>query len=84
MVGQFNVGHIIAVAVPALMFIYPITIVLILLNVIPEQWSSSKVFKRVVSVTVLFSIPDFLGSVGLGDHPIHLEKSWLFDLEFRC
>jgi len=26
------------------------------------------VFKRVVSVTVLFSIPDFLGSVGLGDH----------------
>lgn len=76
MVGQFNVGHIIAVAVPALMFIYPITIVLILLNVIPEQWSSSKVFKRVVSVTVLFSIPDFLGSVGLGDHISHY-TTWI-------
>ena len=32
--GQFNVDYIIAVALPALMFIYPVTIVLILLNVV--------------------------------------------------
>ncbi|WP_350284186.1 branched-chain amino acid transport system II carrier protein [uncultured Croceitalea sp.] len=65
--GQFNVGYIIAVALPALMFIYPITIVLILLNVAPDQWAMPKVFRWVVLTTVIFSIPDFLGSIGLGE-----------------
>ena len=61
LIGQFDVHYIIVVALPALMFIYPITIVLILLNVIPEKYASSAVFKTVVLVTFLFSIPDFLG-----------------------
>jgi len=65
--GQFDVGYIIAVALPALMFIYPITIVLILLNVMPERFASPVVFKAVVFTTILFSIPDFLGSIGQGD-----------------
>ena len=64
--GQFDVHYIIAVAVPALMFIYPITIVLILLNVVPERFATPQVFKAVVVATILFSIPDFLGSIGLG------------------
>ncbi len=64
MMGQFNVGYIIAVALPALMFIYPITIVLILLNVVPEKYASPEVFKVVVLATIIFSIPDFLGSIG--------------------
>lgn len=64
--GQFDVGYIIAVALPALMFIYPITIVLILLNVVPERFASAETFKAVVITTILFSIPDFLGSVGFG------------------
>lgn len=59
-VGQFDVHYIIDIALPALMFIYPITIVLILLNVVPEKYASSIVFKIVVVVTFLFSIPDFL------------------------
>lgn len=63
--GQFNVSYIIAVALPALMFIYPITIVLILLNILPERFASPRVFKAVISITILFSIPDFLGSVGM-------------------
>lgn len=67
LMGQFNVGYIIAVALPALMFIYPITIVLILLNVVPEQYATPKVFRWVVITTVLFSIPDFLGSIGWGE-----------------
>lgn len=62
--GQFNVAYIIAVALPALMFIYPITIVLILLNIIPDKFASEKVFKAVVITTIIFSIPDFLGSIG--------------------
>ena len=62
--GQFNVGYIIAVAIPALMFIYPITIALILLNVLPEKYASPKTFKAVIMTTILFSIPDFLASIG--------------------
>ena len=65
--GQFNVDYIIVVALPALMFLYPITIVLILLNVVPERFATVTVFKAVVITTIIFSIPDFLGSVGLGD-----------------
>ena len=59
-VGQFDVHYIIDVALPALMFIYPITIVLIVLNVAPEKYASSLVFRMVVLVTFIFSIPDFL------------------------
>ncbi|WP_420401534.1 branched-chain amino acid transport system II carrier protein [Flagellimonas sp.] len=65
LMGQFNVGYIIAVALPALMFIYPITIVLIILNVLPEKWASARVFRWVVAAAILFSVPDFLRSVGL-------------------
>ena len=63
LMGQFNVGYIIAVALPSLMFIYPITIILILLNVVPEKYASPLVFKTVTIATILFSVPDFLGSI---------------------
>lgn len=62
-IGQFNVSYIITVALPALMFIYPITIVLILLNAIPDKFASTLVFRAVVLVTFIFSIPDFLGFI---------------------
>jgi LIVCS family branched-chain amino acid:cation transporter len=65
--GQFNVAYIIAVALPALMFIYPITIVLIVLNVLPEKYASAIVFRAVILTTILFSIPDFLASIDLLD-----------------
>ena len=58
--GQMDVSDIIDVALPALMFIYPLSIVLIVLNVLPEKYASQNVFKGVVLVTFLFSIPDFL------------------------
>ncbi len=60
LVGQFDVHYIIDVALPALMFIYPLTIVLILLNMIPQQYASPLVFRAVVITTFIFSIPDFL------------------------
>lgn len=59
-IGQFDVHYIINIALPILMFIYPITIVLILLNALPKKWASKIVFKSVVLVTFVFSIPDFL------------------------
>ncbi len=67
LMGQLRVDYIIAVALPALMFIYPITIVLIILNVLPEKWAAPSVFRWVVGVTILFSIPDFLNSIGWGE-----------------
>lgn len=60
LMGQFDVHYIINVALPVLMFIYPITIVLIILNVVPEKWASKLVFRGVVLATFIFSIPDFL------------------------
>ncbi|CAM1371154.1 Branched-chain amino acid:cation transporter, LIVCS family [Tenacibaculum sediminilitoris] len=62
-VGQFDVKYIINIALPSLMFIYPITIVLIILNVLSKKYTSAIVFKVVVGVTFLFSIPDFLGYI---------------------
>jgi LIVCS family branched-chain amino acid:cation transporter len=62
-VGSYNVGFIIDVAVPALMFLYPITIVLILLNIVPDKFASKLVFRGVVLVTFIFSVPDFLGFI---------------------
>lgn len=60
LIGQFDVHYIIDIALPALMFIYPITIVLIFLNLAPEKYASPLVFRMVVFVAFLFSIPDFL------------------------
>lgn len=60
-IGQFDVHYIIDIALPALLFIYPITIVLILLNTLPERFASVTVFRAVALATFLFSIPDFLG-----------------------
>ena len=62
-VGSYQVDFIITLAVPALMFLYPITIVLILLNILPNKFASKQVFRAVVLVTFIFSITDFLGFI---------------------
>ena len=62
-VGSYQVDFIITLAVPALMFLYPITIVLILLNIVPDKYASKLVFRAVVLVTFIFSITDFLGFI---------------------
>jgi LIVCS family branched-chain amino acid:cation transporter len=64
LMGQLPVDYIIAVALPALMFIYPLTISLILLNALPGSWTPRPVFRAVVFTTLLFSIPDFLDTLG--------------------
>ncbi len=68
--GQMDVHDIIVVAIPALMFIYPITIILILLNVLPAKLQSTIVFKAVVLVTIICSIPDFIKSLGITSETI--------------
>ena len=64
--GTFDVHYIIDIALPALMFIYPVTIVLILLNVLPDRFTRIFVFRAVIISTLIFSIPDFLSSLGYG------------------
>jgi LIVCS family branched-chain amino acid:cation transporter len=66
-VGQMDVRYIINAALPALMFIYPLAVVLILLNVLPKKHATKTVFKWVVFVTFLFSIPDFMGFLVQGE-----------------
>lgn len=63
LVGQFEVSYIITIALPSLMLIYPLCIVLILLNAISEKYASKLVFKWVTFVTLIFSFPDFLSFV---------------------
>lgn len=60
LVGQFEVKFIIDLAVYALMFIYPMAISLIVLNLLSEKYASPTVFRTVVGLAILFSIPDFL------------------------
>jgi len=74
-IGQFDVHYIIDIALPALMFIYPITIVLILLNVLPKRFASNLVFRAVVLVTFFFSIPDFLGFIIAEEKLVGLKNS---------
>jgi LIVCS family branched-chain amino acid:cation transporter len=62
-VGSYQVDFIITLAVPALMFLYPMTIVLILLNIVPNKYGTKLVFRGVVLVTFIFSITDFLGFI---------------------
>ena len=63
LVGQMDFHSIIVIALPVLMFIYPITIVLILLNVLNDKYATPLVFRAVVLVTFIFSITDFLGFI---------------------
>lgn len=62
-VGQMNFHDIIVIAYPVLLFIYPITIMLILLNVMPKRIATPLVFRAVVIVTFIFSIPDVIGFI---------------------
>ena len=66
-VGQLDFHSIIVIAIPVLLFIYPITIVLILLNVLPEKYATSLVFRATVIVTFIFSIPDVLNFINPSD-----------------
>src|SRR5690606_37612411 len=60
----FDVAFIIELALPALFLIYPLTIVLIVLNIVPQRYASPQVFRAVVITALLFSIPDFMESLG--------------------
>ena len=62
-IGQIDFDSIIVFAVPVLLFIYPITIVLILLNILPEKTATVSVFRAVVITTFVFSIPDVVGFI---------------------
>ncbi|MDX1470052.1 MAG: branched-chain amino acid transport system II carrier protein [Flavobacteriaceae bacterium] len=66
--GSYNVDFIINLAIPTLMFIYPLTIVLIFLNVTPSSFTTPFVFRAVVLTAFVFSIPDFMQSFIASDY----------------
>lgn len=68
LIGQLDFHSIIVIAIPVLFFIYPITIVLIFLNSIPERFASKLVFRAVVITTFVFCIPDIYGAT-FGSNP---------------
>lgn len=61
--GALTVNTIIEIALPVLMIIYPLTIVLIVLNVLPEYLQGNLIMRAVVFITVLFSLPDALAYI---------------------
>ena len=62
-IGQLDFNSIIVIAIPVLLCVYPITIVLILLNVLPDKLATPLVFRAVVLITFLFSLPDVIGFI---------------------
>lgn len=58
--GAFSVDKIIEIALPVLMLIYPLAIVLILLNNLPDKFRTSFIMRIVVVTTILFSLSDAL------------------------
>ncbi|WP_224484265.1 branched-chain amino acid transport system II carrier protein [Robertkochia aurantiaca] len=63
LVGSLNVGFIIDVAYPILLLIYPLIIVYIFLNSLPDFMTGKTVFRILTFVVVLFSIPDALKAI---------------------
>lgn len=63
LVGQLDVHYILMVAKPVLFLIYPVTIAMILLHVLPNAWVSVRVFRAVVLTALIFSIPDVVSSL---------------------
>ena len=64
LMGQLPVVHIIAIAVPALVFMYPFTIILMALHVLPATWARPHAFKAAIVVCALVNTPAFLDSLG--------------------
>lgn len=60
LMGALSVNAIIEIALPVLMLIYPLTIVLILLNVMPAEFRTRLVMRATVMATIIFSLPDAL------------------------
>ena len=77
-VGSYQVDFIITLAIPALMFLDPITIMLIILNIVPEKFASKLVFRLVILVTFIFSITDFLGFIITRENLTGIKKSITF------
>ena len=71
-VGQTGVENIVSIAVPVLVLIYPVIMALILLNFVPESWTSVSIFRGVTLVAGIFAIPDFMITIGFESfQPIH-------------
>lgn len=78
--GALSVNKIIEIALPVLMLIYPLTIVLILLNILPKNYRTTFIMRAVVLVVILFSLPDALQYVIAAGLFLQIQESIPFAL----
>lgn len=64
LIGQLKFEYIIEIALPVLLFIYPLIIIFILLHNLPQKWVSAFTFRAVTLTVILFSIPDIMNALG--------------------
>lgn len=64
LIGQWEVGYIIDIALPVLLFIYPLIIIFIILHNLPQTWVSTFTFRIVTLTVVIFSLPDIMNAIG--------------------
>ena len=81
--GAFSVNAIIEIALPVLMLIYPLTIVLILLNVMPKQFRTKLVMRATVIAAIVFSFPEVLQYVVPSELFANIRKYSILHLWFR-
>lgn len=65
LVGQLNVDTIIQIALPVLLLIYPVTIVLIVLNCLPQKFTSKLIVRSTVIATIVFALPSCFSALGI-------------------
>lgn len=65
-VGQLDVNAILTIAVPALLLVYPVTVIMIFLHSLPGKWVTDFVFRLVIFTALFFTIPDVFGSLNVG------------------
>lgn len=63
-IGQWEVSFIIEIALPVLLFIYPLIIIFIILHNLPASWVRPFTFRAVTLTVMIFSIPDVLNALG--------------------
>jgi len=72
--------------------VYPVAIALVILNNLPKKWSSKTMFRVVLLVTVLFSLPSSLAPIGvhkpqelLNNLPMGSSNLfWIFPAQVSC
>ncbi|MDO5609020.1 MAG: branched-chain amino acid transport system II carrier protein [Capnocytophaga sp.] len=79
LVGQLEFQHILNITVPFLLFTYPVTIMLILLNNTPRYMVNRTIFAGVMAISLFFGVIDAIRALGITVFDAYLKYLPLFD-----